>query len=80
MADLNPVGLSNSDNKVDLESLRARLRKMSDAELRRDIKAGEYMVSSHANFGKPPRQTFATQLAEARAEQERRKLEKEHKR
>ena len=80
MAGLNPVGLSNSDNEVDLESLRARLRKMSDAELRRDIKAGEYMVSSHANFGKPPRQAFVIQLEEARAEQERRNSQKEHKR
>jgi hypothetical protein len=52
------VGFSGGENEVDLESLRARLRKMTDAELRRDIKAGEYMVSSDANFGKPSRQTF----------------------
>jgi hypothetical protein len=80
MAELSSVGFSGGENEVDLESLRARLRKMTDAELRRDIKAGEFMVSSHANVGKPSRQTFVIQLQEARAEQERRNSEKEHKR
>lgn len=80
MAGLDFVDFFNSDNVVDLDSLRARLREMSDAELQRDIRAGEYMVSTHANFGKPPRQVFVIQLAEARAEQERRNSEKEHKR
>ena len=80
MAGLNSVGFSTGDNEVDLESLRACLRQMTDAELQRDIKAGEYMVSPHANFGKPPRRTFVVQLKEARAELERRNAEKEHKR
>ena len=76
MAGLNSVGFSNSENEVDLEGLRTRFRKMSDAELRRDIKAGEYVCSPHANFGKPPRQVFVIALREARAEWERRKSEK----
>jgi hypothetical protein len=79
MAGLNSVGFSTSDNEVDLEGLRTRLRKMSDAELRRDIQAGESLCSPQANFGKPPRQVFVIQLAEARAERERRNLEKEYK-
>jgi hypothetical protein len=80
MAGLNSVGFSSSEDETNLEGLRARLRKMTDAELRRDIRAGEYMVSSHANFVKPPRQVFVIQLGEARAEQERRNSQKEHKR
>jgi hypothetical protein len=79
MADLSSVGFSSNENEIDLEGLRIRLRKISDAELQRDINAGQYIVSSHANFGKPSRQTFVIQLQEARAEQERRN-EKEHKR
>jgi hypothetical protein len=53
---------------------------MNDAELARDIQAGERLCSPDAYFGQPPRQTFVIQLAEARAELERRKAEKEHKR
>jgi hypothetical protein len=75
MASLNSVGFSTNENEVDLESLRARLRKMTDAELAHDIRAGESLCSPQANFGKPPRQTFVIQLREARAEQEHRKLE-----
>jgi hypothetical protein len=80
MAGLNSVGFSSSENEADLEDLRTRLRKMSDAELQRDMRAGQSMVSPHANFGKPSRQTFVIQLQEARAEQEHRNSEKEHKR
>ena len=75
MAELSSVGFSSNGGEVDLESLRARLRKKSDAELQRDIRAGEYMCSPHANFGKPPRQTFVIQLREAKAEWDRRKTE-----
>jgi hypothetical protein len=71
MADLSSVGFSSNENEIDLEGLRIRLRKISDAEPQRDINAGQYIVSSHANFGKPSRRTFVIQLQEARAEQER---------
>ena len=67
------VGFSSKYGKIDLVSLRARLRKKSEAELQRYIGAAECMCSPHANFGKPPRQTFVIQLQEAQAEWERRK-------
>jgi hypothetical protein len=35
MAGLNSVGFSNSENELDLEGLRTRLREMSDAEFLR---------------------------------------------
>jgi len=59
--------------KIDLVSLRARLRKKSEAELQRYMGAAECMCSPHAHVGKPPRQTFVIQLQEARAEWDRRK-------
>ena len=80
MAGLNSVGFSNSENEIDQEGLRARLRQMSDAELLRYGRAAKSMCSPDAYFGQAPRQTFVIQLAEARAELERRKAEKEHKR
>jgi hypothetical protein len=80
MAGLNSVGFSNSENEIDLEGLRARLRQMSDAELLRYGRAAKSMCSPDAYFAQAPRQTFVIQLAEARAELERRKAEKEHKR
>ena len=58
---------------IDLAALRERLWKMSDKELRDFGRAGAYMCSSHANFGKPPGQDFVIQLEEARAEWKRRK-------
>jgi hypothetical protein len=69
------VGFSSKDGKIDLESLRARLRKKSEAELQRYIGAAECMSSPHTNFGKLPRQTFVIQLQEARAEWDRRKAQ-----
>jgi hypothetical protein len=57
---------------LDVDALRARLRKMSDEELREFGKAARYMVSPTANTGKPPLQTFVLQLEEARAEWRRR--------
>jgi len=74
MAGLNSVGFStNDENEFDLEGLRTRFRKMLDEKLQRDIQAGEYLVSPHANCGKPPRQVFMIALREARAELERRR-------
>jgi hypothetical protein len=79
MVGLNSVGFSSSDNEVDLESLRSRLREMSDAELLRFGRAAKSMCSPNGYFGQSPRQTFVVQLEEARAELERRKAEKESK-
>ena len=55
-----------------VEGLRARLRKMSDEELRKFGKAARYMISPTANMGKAPLPTFVLQLEEARAEWRRR--------
>jgi len=52
----------------DRDALRTRLREMPDLELREFGKAARYMVSSRANMGKPPLQTFVLQLEEAREE------------
>ena len=76
MAGLNSVGFSGTDNEVDLESLRARLRKMTDANLLRFGRAAKSMCEPDAYFGQAPRQTFVIQLAEARAELERRNAER----
>ena len=62
-----------SEVEVDLEGLRDRLQKMSDRELRRFELAAKFICAPGANLGKPSRQTFVIQLAEARAELERRK-------
>ena len=73
------VGFSNNENEVVLESLRTRLRKMSDQELLRFGQSAKYMCSPGANSGEPPRQVFLIQLREVRTEWERRKSEKEQK-
>ncbi len=55
MADLSSVGFSGNDgDDVDVESLRTRLRKMNDQELRRFGLAAKVMCSPGANLGKPP--------------------------
>lgn len=51
-----------------LDSLRARLRKMSDEELTRFGRAATGVCSPEASFGHAPRQVFVEQLSEARAE------------
>jgi hypothetical protein len=66
------VGFARDENEIDLEALRSRLRKMNDAELLRFGRAAKSMCLPSAHFGQPPRQTFVIQLAEARAELERR--------
>jgi hypothetical protein len=58
---------------IDLDELRARLRKMTDAELIAFGKAARYMCSPAANLGQPPREPFVIQLREARPEWKRRK-------
>jgi len=62
-----------TSDKVDLDELRVRLRKMSDAELLAFGKAARNMCSPAANMGKPPREVFVIQLREAREEWKRRK-------
>ena len=56
----------------DVNQLRQRLQKMTDDELREFGKAAAYMCSPKASLGKPPREAFVVQLAEARAEWARR--------
>ena len=53
------------EHELDLEALRARLRRMSDRELLRFGKSARYMCSPEANLGKKPRQVFVIQLREA---------------
>jgi hypothetical protein len=64
---------SFTSNTVDLDQLRERLAKMTDAELLRFGNAAKFMCSPGANFNEPPRESFVIQLKEARAEWERRK-------
>jgi hypothetical protein len=60
----------------DIEKLRERLRKMSDAQLLEFGRAGRQLCSPEANFDKPPREVFVIQLKEARAEMEKKTSEK----
>jgi hypothetical protein len=63
-----------TDAPIAVEEFRARLRKMTDAELLRFGKAARYMCSPAANFGKP-REAFVIQLRECRAEWKRRRTD-----
>jgi hypothetical protein len=54
-----------------IEQIRARLRKMSDHELRKFGRAASDMADPKKNFG-TPNPAFAVQLGEARAEWKRR--------
>ena len=65
-----------TDAPIDLEEFRARLQKMTDAQLLRYGKAARYMCSPTAYFGKAPRETFVILLRECRAEWKRRKAAK----
>ena len=56
-----------TNDGIELEQLRTRLRQMSDAELLRFGKAAKYMCSSQANLGKSPRKAFVIQLEETPA-------------
>jgi hypothetical protein len=60
------------DSGVDIESLRARLQKMSDNDLVQFGKDCAFLCSPKQNFGKPPLEVWATQLKEARREWRRR--------
>jgi uncharacterized protein YjiS (DUF1127 family) len=61
------------ENGLDLEALRATLRRMSEQELSRFGRAARYMCSPAANLGKAPRQVFVIQLREAAKEWGRRR-------
>lgn len=63
----------NQTTPFNVDELRERLRKMSDAELRTFGLAAQHMVSPKANPGQPPREVFVIQLDEARKEWKRRK-------
>jgi hypothetical protein len=56
-----------------VDELRERLRKMSDAELRTFGQAAQHVVSPKANPGQPTPEVFVIQLDEARKEWKRRK-------
>ena len=61
------------EHRLNLEALRARLRRMSDRELLRFGRAARYMCSPAANLAKEPRQVFVIQLREAEEEWRRRR-------
>ena len=57
-----------AEHELDLEALRARLRRMGDRELLRFGKSARYMCTPEANLGKEPRQAFVIQLRAAEKE------------
>ncbi len=63
----------NQTTPFNVDELRERLRKMSDAELRTFGQAAQHMVSPKEDLGQPPPEMFAIQLDEARKEWKRRK-------
>jgi hypothetical protein len=62
----------------DIKKHRERLRKMTDEQLLKSGQLAKYLCSPEANFGRPPREVFVIQLAEVKAEWERRKKLKKH--
>jgi hypothetical protein len=60
------------DGSLDVGTIRARLRKISDSELIKYGKDCAFLCSPKQNFGKPPSPVWKTQLDEARAEWRRR--------
>jgi len=68
----NDLSHLSSDTAVSRKELRARLRKMTDNELRRFGRAARNVCSPEANRGEPPREELVIQLEEARAEWKRR--------
>ncbi len=71
--------LSNlaTESPINLEQLRERLRKMTDAKLLEFGRASVHMCDPKNNHDGKPREVFVIQLAEARAEWQRRKKERE---
>jgi hypothetical protein len=58
---------------LQLEEVRARRRKMSDADLLRFGRAAASLCRPEGQFGHAPRHVFVDQLQEARAEWQRRR-------
>ena len=48
------------ENGLDLEALRARLRRMTDREMLRFGQAARYMCSPVANHGRKPRESSSS--------------------
>jgi hypothetical protein len=69
------VGFSGTENEIDLDGLRTRLRKMNHQELLRFGQAAKNMCSPDGYIGQWPRQVFVVQLEEARKEWKRRNPE-----
>jgi hypothetical protein len=63
---------AHDDEPLDVEVLRADLRKMDDAELLRYGQVQKAKCSPEASLGEPPREVVATKLRECRAEWKRR--------
>jgi hypothetical protein len=63
---------ASDDEPLDVEDLRADLRKMDDAELLRYGQVQKAQCSSEANLGEPAGEMLATKLRECRAEWKRR--------
>jgi hypothetical protein len=66
VSNVSPIAIQDG---IDLEGLRARLRKMTDAELIRFGKAGRFLCRPSKE---PPRECFLIALKEAREEWRRR--------
>jgi hypothetical protein len=62
-----------TNDPVDVDELRERLRRMTDVQLLTFGKAARYMCTPKANLGRPPLEPFVIQLREARDEWRRRK-------
>lgn len=69
---VNDLSHLSGDTTVNRKELRARLRKMTDNELRRFGRAARNVCSPEANRGKPPREELVIQLEEAQVEWKRR--------
>ena len=60
------------EQPLEVEELRAWLRRMSDEELRAFGETARHRCSLEVNGGKPPQEMFVVQLHEASAEWQRR--------
>jgi hypothetical protein len=69
---VNDLSHSSGDPTVKRKQLRARLRQMTDNELRQFGRAARNACPPESNRGEPPREEFVIQLEEARAEWKRR--------
>jgi hypothetical protein len=62
----------DGDQHIDVEEIRAHIRRLSDPDLLRYGRAARYMTSPYATWGKESRLVFRVQLDESRAEWRRR--------